>query len=97
MASERNERSSDRAKSKPGTSVTSSDGLAHGVTIAGSIVLFLWLGDLLDARLGTSPLFALSGMMLGAAASFYRMYVHLVILPREREMARMRDRKDGST
>lgn len=67
------------------------DGLAHGITIAASIVLFLWLGDLLDERLGTSPVFALLGMLFGAGASFYRMYLHMVILPRQGAEARGKD------
>lgn len=65
----------------------SKDALAHGITIAGSVVLFLWAGDLLDKRLGTSPLFAFLGVAFGAGASFYRMYLHLVIVPRQRAEA----------
>lgn len=58
----------------------SGDALGHGITIAVAIGLFLWLGDLADGALGTSPVFALLGMFLGAAAGFYRLYVHLVVL-----------------
>lgn len=61
----------------------SSDALGHGITIAVAIGLFLWLGDLADAALGTSPVLALLGMFLGAAAGFYRLYVHMVVLPRQ--------------
>lgn len=72
----------------------SSDALAHGITIAGSIVLFLWAGDLLDKRIGTSPLFAFLGLAFGAGASFYRMYLHLVIVPRQNAEARKKE-EDG--
>jgi F0F1-type ATP synthase assembly protein I len=58
----------------------SGDALAHGITIAVAIGMFLWLGDLADDALGTSPVFAFLGMFLGAAAGFYRLYVHLVVL-----------------
>ena len=57
----------------------SGEALGHGFTIAAAIGFFLWAGDRLDGALGTSPLFALSGMMLGAAAGFYRLYVHLTV------------------
>lgn len=63
----------------------SSDALGHGFTIAAAIGLFLWAGDRADKALGTSPVFALSGMMLGAAAGFYRLYAHLVLMNRENE------------
>lgn len=81
-------------RSTPQSTNPAAEGLAHGITIAASIVLFLWLGDLLDGRLGTSPLFAFLGLFFGAGASFYRMYVHLVVLPREKQKARD---EDGST
>ncbi len=63
----------------------SSEALGHGFTIAAAIGLFLWAGDRVDKALGTSPVFALGGMMLGAAAGFYRLYAHLVLMNREDE------------
>ena len=63
-----------------GAPMTSSDGIAHGITIAASIVVFLWLGDLLDGRLGTSPLFAFLGLAFGAGASFLRMFLHMGVI-----------------
>ena len=62
----------------------SSDALGHGFTIAAAIGVFLWAGDRADKALGTSPVFALSGMMLGAAAGFYRLYAHLVLMKRDK-------------
>lgn len=55
----------------------SSEALGHGFTIAAAIGLFLWAGDKADRALGTSPLLALTGMLVGAAAGFYRLYAHL--------------------
>jgi F0F1-type ATP synthase assembly protein I len=60
----------------------SSEALGHGITIAVAIGMFLWLGDLADQALGTSPVFAFLGMFLGAGAGFYRLYVHMVVLAR---------------
>lgn len=57
----------------------SGEALGHGFTIAAAIGLFLWAGDRLDGVLGTSPLFALTGMLVGAAAGFYRLYAHLMV------------------
>ncbi len=45
----------------------------HGLTIAASTALFGWLGTLLDERLGTGPLFVLTGVFLGFGAAFYSM------------------------
>lgn len=69
-------------KGKSAKSPTGADALGYGITIAGAIALFLWLGDMLDGRLGTSPLFAFLGMFIGAAAGFYRLYADLVLRPR---------------
>jgi F0F1-type ATP synthase assembly protein I len=44
--------------------------LQFGITT----VVFSLLGNWLDGRLGTSPLFLLLGMFLGAGAGFYSMY-----------------------
>jgi hypothetical protein len=65
----------------------SSEALGHGFTIAAAIGLFLWAGDKADRALGTSPVFALSGALTGAAAAFYRLYAHLMAA---------QDRKDDS-
>jgi hypothetical protein len=67
--------------SRASIKAASSDALGHGITIAVAIGMFLWLGDLADKALGTSPVLALLGMFLGAAAGFYRLYVHMVVLP----------------
>jgi ATP synthase protein I len=62
--------------------------LGVGLQFAGSIVLFLFVGQWLDDRLGTSPWLLLIGVFVGAGAGFYSLYRQLVILPRERERSR---------
>ena len=74
----------------------SSDALGHGFTIAAAIGVFLWAGDRADKALGTSPVFALSGMFLGAAAGFYRLYAHLVLMKREDATAEASDTDDST-
>jgi F0F1-type ATP synthase assembly protein I len=49
-----------------------------GLTIALSIGLFLWLGLILDRRLGTLPLLTIVGSFVGGAAGFYSMFRRLV-------------------
>lgn len=56
-----------------------------GLQFAAAIVLFLLVGQWLDARLGTAPWLLLLGVMTGAAAGFYSLYRQLVVKPRERQ------------
>ncbi len=60
------------------------DYIGVGLQFAGSIVLFLFVGQWLDSRLGTEPWLLLIGVFVGAAAGFYALYRQLVIAPRER-------------
>ena len=60
------------------------DFLGVGFQFAGSIVLFLFIGQWLDDRLGTEPWLLILGVFLGASAGFYSLYRRLVIEPRER-------------
>ena len=52
--------------------------MGAGVQIAVSIVVFLYAGQWLDSRLGTSPLMLLLGVFVGFGASFYSIYRRLV-------------------
>ncbi|MFP4622919.1 MAG: AtpZ/AtpI family protein [Gemmatimonadota bacterium] len=61
------------------------DYLGHGVTLAASTLLFLWLGTIVDDWLGTEPWLTLLGAFVGAGAGFYHMIHHLVIVPRDEE------------
>lgn len=49
-----------------------------GLQFALSILLFLFVGQWLDGRLGTEPLFIFLGVFLGAGAAFYSMYRSLM-------------------
>lgn len=67
-------------ESEPGTVVGQVGRYAgHGFTIAASTVLFALVGDWLDGRLGTEPLFVLLGVFVGFGAGFYSMYRRLVL------------------
>lgn len=68
--------------------------LGVGLTWAASTGLFLYLGWLADKRLGTLPLFALVGALVGGGAGFYYVYHEMVIAPRERAK-REHDERSG--
>jgi hypothetical protein len=57
----------------------------YGLTIAASLGFFMAVGWWLDGRLGIRPVLTILGALLGAAAGFYSMWVHLVVQPRESE------------
>jgi hypothetical protein len=59
--------------------------LGHGMTMAASTLLFLWLGTKADGWLGTEPWLALLGAFTGAGAGFHHMYRHLIVAPRDRD------------
>lgn len=62
----------------------SSEYLGHGFAIAASVALFGWLGYLLGGVIGGRSVLTLGGIFLGGAAGFYRLYTHLVLVPRKR-------------
>lgn len=60
-----------------------------GLQFAAAVVLFLLVGQWLDRKLGTSPVFVIVGVFVGASAAFYSMYRK--ISAAQREMDRQRD------
>jgi len=55
----------------------SAEFIGYGMSFAVSTLLFLLGGHWLDGKLGTSPVFALLGMFVGAAAGFWSLYSHV--------------------
>ncbi len=49
-----------------------------GIQFAVAVVVFLFAGQWLDRRLGTSPIFLMLGVFVGAGAAFYSMYRKLM-------------------
>jgi hypothetical protein len=64
--------------------------LGIGLTWALSTGVFLYLGTVADARLGTEPWLTLVGAFVGGAAGFWYMYYHLVVEPERRRRDRER-------
>ncbi len=48
-----------------------------GTQFFASILLFVWVGNWLDRRFDSAPLFLLSGVFLGGGGSFYLSYRQL--------------------
>ena len=49
-----------------------------GLQFAAAIILFLFVGQWLDRKLGTEPWFLIIGVFTGAGAAFYSMYRKLM-------------------
>ena len=70
----------DDTSNDPKSKNPSDDGLnlksfaGAGLQFAISILLFLFLGQWADRKLGTAPLFLLLGVFLGGGGAFYSMY-----------------------
>jgi ATP synthase protein I len=64
-----------------------------GLQFAASIILFLFLGQWLDRKLGTAPWMLILGVFGGAAAGFYSMYRKLMAIQAREDEARQA-RKD---
>lgn len=54
-----------------------------GIQLAISILLFLYLGQWLDKKLGTDPLMLILGVFIGAALGIYNMYHMLTAAQRK--------------
>jgi len=65
----------------------------HGLTLAMATGFFLFLGWILDQRLGSVPLFTIVGALVGAAAGFYHIIRELILTPQGRE----KNRKGGGS
>lgn len=64
--------------SKPADDEVSPWALAGlGTQFFASILLFVWVGNWLDRRFDSAPLFLLSGVLLGGGGSFYLSYRQL--------------------
>lgn len=85
---------SDNGPPEEGFSVSEFAGV--GIQFAVSILLFLYVGQWLDKRLGTAPWLLIIGVFLGAGASFYSMYRKLMAAQARDEAARKARRERQS-
>jgi F0F1-type ATP synthase assembly protein I len=67
-----------------------------GLQFAVTLLVCLWIGNWLDRRFGTAPVFLYVGVFLGAGAAFYSMYRQLMAnLERDEAARRARKRAGG--
>jgi ATP synthase protein I len=60
----------------------------HGLTFVVAMLGGLYLGQWLDAKLGTAPWLLITGVFVGAGASFYSMYSKLMAAQKRDDAAR---------
>ena len=74
------------ASHQRGTTLTAGSFAGLGLQFVVTILVFLYLGEWLDRKLGTAPWLLLLGVFIGAAGGFYSLYRALTATQRrERE------------
>jgi len=61
-------------KISPSGGPSGADFAGVGIQFAAAIVIFLFAGQWVDSKLGTSGLFTIAGVFIGGGAAFYLMY-----------------------
>jgi F0F1-type ATP synthase assembly protein I len=90
----RDDQSNDPQSNPPGKDGLNLSSFAGvGLQFAISIVLFLFLGQWADRKLGTSPLFLLLGVFIGGGGAFYSMYRKVAAAQKADDDRRKRDRE----
>jgi F0F1-type ATP synthase assembly protein I len=83
-------------KGQPEEGFSVSEFAGVGIQFAVSILLFLYVGQWLDRKLGTAPWLLIIGVFVGAGASFYSMYRKLMAAQARDEAARKARRERQS-
>jgi F0F1-type ATP synthase assembly protein I len=76
-------------KTSPSGGLSGADFAGVGLQFAAAIVVFLFAGQWVDKKLGTSGLFTIAGVFIGGGAAFYLLY-------RKISAAQRRDDEDRS-
>jgi F0F1-type ATP synthase assembly protein I len=61
-------------KTQPSGGLSGADFAGVGLQFAAAIVIFLFAGQWIDKKLGTSGLFTIAGVFIGGGAAFYLLY-----------------------
>jgi F0F1-type ATP synthase assembly protein I len=61
-------------KTSPPGGLSGADFAGAGLQFAAAIVIFLFAGEWVDKKLGTSGFFTIAGVFIGGGAAFYLMY-----------------------
>jgi F0F1-type ATP synthase assembly protein I len=76
-------------------SLSGADFAGLGMQFALAIIVFLFVGQWFDKRLGTNGLFTIAGVFVGGGAAFYNMYRKITAAQR-RDDADRRTRQQGN-
>ncbi len=68
-----------------------------GLQFAVAIVLFVLLGQWVDRKLGTAPVFLMTGVFVGGGAAFYSLYKRITAAQRADDERRRRERSGNDT
>ena len=86
-----------RTQTSPSQGLSGADFAGMGLQFALAIVVFLFVGQWLDKRLGFNGLFTIVGVFVGATAAFYNMYRKVTAAQkRDDEERKRRKREEGS-
>ena len=83
-------------KTTPSGGLSGADFAGVGIQFAAAIVIFLFAGQWVDNRLGTSGWFTIIGVFVGAGAAFYLMYREISAAQRRDDEERSAKRGPGS-
>jgi len=83
-----------RSGPSPGKGLSGADFAGMGLQFALAIVLFLFIGQWLDKRLGFDGLFTIVGVFVGAGGAFYSMYRKVAAAQKLDDEARKRGKRD---
>jgi F0F1-type ATP synthase assembly protein I len=82
-------------KASPSGGLSGADFAGVGLQFAAAIVLFLFAGQWVDEKLGTSGLFTIAGVFIGGGAAFYLMYRKIAAAQRRDDEERSTKRGPG--
>jgi F0F1-type ATP synthase assembly protein I len=82
-------------KTTPSGGLSGADFAGVGIQFAAAIVVFLFAGQWLDKKLGTSGLFTIIGVFIGGGGAFYLMYRKITAAQRRDEQERSEKRASG--
>jgi ATP synthase protein I len=68
-----------------------------GLQFAVALVLFVLLGQWVDRKLGTAPVFLMLGVFVGGGAAFYSLYKRITAAQKADDERRRRERSGDET
>lgn len=81
-----------RTQRTPSRGLSGADFAGVGMQFALAIIVFLFAGQWLDKRLGTSGLFTIAGVFIGGGAAFYNLYRRISAAQRQDDAERRASR-----